>query len=193
MHGSLDINSEIVADKINLFGNDFDKSIDALSLDFIADTKDLICLKKFPNLQYLRLSNSNIDDEGLLYVSKCATIDNLNLQCTAITDKGIHYLTRMGSLKYLRLKECDSITNDCIPYLNKMSTLEDLQIQETGINQNGLGNLALQNLRFICLNIWNDNFTYDFLIKYSYRFPDCEIVAKGKGVFEQGAFDGNWS
>lgn len=177
---------------VNILGHDYDKNIDALLLDTISNSNELVSLKKFPNLKYIGLYNSNIDDQGLKYLSASVTIDNVNLQGTAITDKGIAYLSNLTQLKYLRLKECDQITNNCITHINSMIHLEDLQIQETNIDQQGLQHLALANLRFICLDIWEGNYTYNFLTQFSKRFPDCEILAKGKGSFQSGQFDGIW-
>ena len=174
---------------INLFGNHYDTHIDTLILDCIEDEKELSNVKKFGNLKNLVLSNSDIEDEGLKYISKCLTIENLNLQCIPIADKGVEFVSHLINLKYLRLKECDHITNHCVQYLNRLTKLEDLQIQDTNLDQEGLKNLHLPNLKFICLEIWNDNFTPDFLKAFSRQNPACRIVAKGEGEFLNGRYE----
>ena len=174
---------------ITLFGDHYDTQIDTLILDCIEDQNELSNVKNFENLKNLVLSNSDIEDDGLKYISQCLTIENLNLQCTPITDKGVEFVSHLINLKYLRLKECDHITNHCIQYLNRLTRLEDLQIQDTNLDQKGLQDLDLPNIKFIYLEIWMDNFTPDFLKAFSQQNPACRIVAKGEGEFLKGRYE----
>jgi hypothetical protein len=42
------------------------------------------------------------------------------------------------------------------------------------------------------LDIWKNNFTQEALLALSEKMPDCSILAKGKGEFKNGSFDGIW-
>ncbi|MCP4180698.1 MAG: hypothetical protein GY756_23305 [bacterium] len=181
----------IKSDSIKIFGKSYDRNIDSIIPGKISFMEDLIHLKEFPNLRYAGFWDSNINDIGVKYLSDCTSIDNLNLQFTEITDKGIEYLSNMKNLKFLRLKECDCITNNCIWHINKLINLEDLQIHGTDIDEEGLQNLVLPNLKYLLIEIWENNFSYDFLISLSKRLGNCEI-AVNKGIFQNGKFDGEW-
>ncbi len=181
-----------MSNTINISDQEFDISIDSLKLYYILDPNELKRLKEFKNLTYLGLGSSNIDDKGLKYISESQSIQNINLQCTEITDIGIAYLVQLKSLNILRLKECDYISNYSVQHFNNMENLVDLQIHDTNIDQNGLNNLDSTKLTFLSIQVWNDNFSYDFLIKYSAKYPNCEILVKGKGTFLRGAFNGDW-
>jgi hypothetical protein len=178
--------------KYKISDREYSVDVDSMTLYYVLDVNELKQIKEFTSLKYLGLGSSNINDEGLKYISESSTIDNLNLQCTEVTDQGIAHLSNLKSLKYLRLKECDYITNKCVPYFNNMDSLIDLQIHDTDIDQHGLKHLNLPNLQYLCIIIWNDNFSFEFLLDYSNKFPKCEILVKGKGTFLEGAFEGEW-
>ena len=179
-------------ENVQLFGTRYPAGLTELRLDYIPNPKGLSALKDFRHLSYLGLHNSNIDDRGLEYVSRCESLENINLQATAITDKGIEFLSRLPHLKYLRLKECEGITNASVPFFNAMNSLLDLQIHETDTDENVLQHLEMPGLRSLIIEVWRDNFSYDFLIGLSTRLPNCEILAKGRGTFKAGVFEGVW-
>ena len=175
----------------------FEKKIDYFLFKWpfteINDMKELIKLKEFPNLKGASFGSTNLNDEGLKYVCECTSIENLNLQDTKISNQGIELLANLKDLKYLRLKENDQLTNICIMFFNQLTSLIDLQIHETSINQKGLQYLKLPQLKDLLVNIWNDNYSFDFLINLSLQLTNCQILAKGKGEFFQGEFTGNWT
>ena len=41
----------------------------------------------------------------------------------------------------------------------------------------------------LVIDVWQDNFTYDFLIGYSEKYPECQVIVKGKGDFLNGNFN----
>jgi hypothetical protein len=177
-------------------GQAFDESSEHFSFDYwhkISDMKELAKLRAFTNLKAASFSGSNLDDVGLTYVSDVATIENLNLQDTKISNEGLRVLERLPNLKYLRLKENMQLSNECIPHLLKLKQLIDLGIHETSIDQYGLKQLAVMDtLTDICVDVWKDNYSFDMLLDLSARMPGCRILAKGRGEFFQGEFEGTW-
>ena len=150
---------------------------------------------KFYEIQYnfASFSCSDLDDEGLSTVSDYIEIENLNLQETEITNNGIKYLKKLKYLNILRLKGNPQLTNECIPYLTDLENLQELQIHETSIDQDGLEKLVvLEHLENIVLEVWENNFTYEGLLKFSIAMPNCTILAKGDGEFHNGKFNGKW-
>ena len=151
-------------------------------------------LALFPNLRSASFGGTNLDDVGLRHVSSVSTLENLNLQDTKITDEGLAWLERLPRLKHLRLKENTQLTNACVPRLLRLSSLVDLGIHETSIDQHGLNELvSMKNLRNICIDVWNGNYSFDALLSLSTRMPACTILAKGQGEFFEGEFDGVWN
>lgn len=154
---------------------------------------ELSYLKQFPDLISASFSSSNFNDEGLIHLSNCSEIESLNLQETEITNEGIKYLKKLKKLKHLRLKENPQLTNECISNLTELESLQDLQIQETSITEDGLGKLiVLKNLEYITIDVWENNYTFEGLLKISIRIPNCNILAKGDGIFCNGEFEGKW-
>jgi hypothetical protein len=50
----------------------------------------------------------------------------------------------------------------------------------------------LTSLRDICIDVHDGNYTFDALSALSARMPWCTILAKGRGEFSLGTFDGDW-
>lgn len=159
----------------------------------LSNFNELSYLDRFPNLKSASFSGTNLNDEGLLHLSNCSGIENLNLQETEITNAGMHYLKKLKKLKSLRLKDNPQLTNACISDLAELENLLDLQIHETGITEEGLRKLTvLENLETLIIDIWENNYTFEGLLKIASEIPNCNIVAKGDGIFYNGQFTGKW-
>jgi len=159
----------------------------------LKNVKSLKNLIHFSNLKSASFNDTDLNDQGLAFICNLSQLENLNLQETNISDDGLKNLTKLKNLKYLRLKENYQLTDDCVQYLIGIENLEDLQIQGTAITQKGLDQLTvMKNLKQIVVDVWKDNFTELSLTKFSENIPDCTILAKGKGEFKNGVFEGLW-
>jgi hypothetical protein len=157
----------------------------------IADMDELAKLRSFPRLTSASFAGTNVDDRGLGHLAGVETLANLNLQDTKISNDGLAHLARLPRLTHLRLKDNRQLTNACIAHVLQLTHLTEIQIHETSIDQRGLDQLvALPSLTDICLDIRNDNYTVDALLALSARMPRCTILAKGRGEFRDGRFDG---
>jgi hypothetical protein len=175
-----------------IFGEKINKGISHFSLGpfgRILDMRELKKLVNFKNLSSISLSGSGLTDTGLSYIVQCERVEHLNLQSTEITNQGLAHLQQLKNLKELRLKENEQLDDTCIPFLNLCQGLVDLQIHETSITEEGLRNLNISGLKQIVIDVWQDNFTYDFLIGYSEKYPECQVIVKGKGDFLNGSFN----
>jgi hypothetical protein len=161
--------------------------------DTFDSVKHLFETKKFTRLLSACFANSDFNDAGLLLLSNFNLINNLNLQETQITNTGIKHLKNLKNLEYLRLKENPQLTNECIDYLTEIESLVELQIHETSISLEGLKKMVvLKNLHLIVLDVFEDNYTFEGLSQLSIEIPNCEILAKGNGMFMNGNFEGKW-
>jgi hypothetical protein len=52
--------------------------------------------------------------------------------------------------------------------------------------------VVLKNLHLIVLDVFEDNYTFEGLSQLSIEIPNCEILAKGNGMFMNGNFEGKW-
>jgi hypothetical protein len=96
-------------------------------------------------------------------------------------------------LQYLRLEDNRQLTNDCIRHLLRLEALVELQVQETAIDQHGLAQLVtLPDLQHICLEVWDGSCSFESLLDLSALMPRRRILAKGRGEFCAGTFDGEW-
>jgi hypothetical protein len=178
-------------------GEPFDASSEHFSFHYshkIGDMKELSKLSAFTNLKSASLCGSGLDDVGLIYVSQVTTLENLDLQDTRISNQGLRVLESLPRLRILRLKGNPQLSNDGVPHLLRLKSLVDLQVHETSIDQYGLKQLAvMDNLRDICVEVWNNNYSFEMLLELSSRMPQCRILAKGRGEFYQGEFRGTWA
>ncbi len=185
-----------MTDFIEICGQQFNKNITYFSFEWplieIEDMNELKKLSIFPYLTSASFSGTNLNDFGLFLISQCEDIDNLNLQHTEITNDGILHLKNLQELKFLRLKENNQLNNSCIPFLNLCHELIDLQIHETSINEDGLRNLNIPGLKNLIIDVWDNNFSFEFLKDYSAKYLECAILAKGNGEFLNGNFNGKW-
>lgn len=164
-----------------------------IKLSFDVTDEMLNQLKMFPQLKSLNLGCTNLNDEGFKIVSSLSGLEQLNIQETEITDDGMQHLKNMLSLKDLRIKGNDQLTNNCIKHFKGMKSLKEIGIHETSIDQNGLKELLKYcDLKDVCLEVWQDNFQYSVLLELSQKYPKCEILAKGHGIFLSGMFEGRW-
>ena len=174
-----------------LFKNENPKSSFALPHENKKDMGELKYL--YSHQSEASFAMTDLDDSGLLQISGFKYLSNLNVQETEITDQGISYLKNLKYLSHLRLKGNPQLTNACIPFLNECRDLIDLQIHETSIDEDGLRALNIPGLEDLIIDVSNGNFSFEFLIEYSAKFPNCRILAKGNGEFLNGKFDGEWN
>ena len=186
-----------MTDLIEICGEQFYENITHFSFKRvftqIENMRELEQFSQFSKLTSASFTGTNLNDFGLSLLTQCKHIDNLNLQETEITNQGISHLKNLPHLKYLRLKENDQLDNSCIPFLNDCQNLIDLQIHETSINQEGLRELHIPGLKDLTIDVWDNNFDFEFLKEYSLKYPECAILAKGNGEFLNGIFNGNWT
>ncbi|MCA9678476.1 MAG: hypothetical protein H6708_17370 [Kofleriaceae bacterium] len=160
----------------------------------IEDMGELTKLSFLPRLRSATFTGTGLDDRGLLGVCGASTIENLDLQDTKVSNDGLACLARLPNLRHLRLKDNRQLTNACIPTILQLRALVDLQVHETSIDQAGVNQLVtLSNLRDLCVYVEDDNYSFEELLQLSARMPRCTILAKGRGEFLGGAFEGTWT
>lgn len=181
---------------VQIDGKSLDRTIEHFSFGLwheISDMHELAKLAQFERLTSATFHATGLNDVGLTYVCRVATLENLDLQQTCISNEGLRALAQLPRLQHLRLKENAQLTNGCIPHLLELRQLIDLQIHETSIDQQGLARLIpLGNLRDICLAVSDGNYSFEGLLDISARMPQCAILAKTRGCFKRGVFQGQW-
>ena len=180
---------------VRINGETLDPSIRHFSSSFrdIADMEELRQLQLFPELTSADFTATNLDDVGLVHVSRVATLANLCLQETRVSNDGLACLVNLPRLQHLRLKDNPQLTNACVRTLVRLPGLTDLGIHETSIDEAGLRELVvLDRLEDVCIQVWEGNYSFDGLLEISSKMPGCRILAKGQGEFLAGKFDGTW-
>ena len=110
-----------------------------LSVDFItvSEYKDslirlLLPLKK--QLIWLKLSNTNLNDDELTVIAQCTNLIRLELDHTPITDKGLGALKSLGQLQSLNLVGT-KVTSAGIMQLKDLKQLTSLYLFQTNVNK----------------------------------------------------------
>lgn len=130
----------------------------------VENMKEFKKLTLFSSLESVSLNGTNINDEGLKYLSTCNSINNLNLTFTSISDKGIAHLISLSKLEYLRLKETNITTKGLLNLNNK--SLEELFLSDASSQED------IINLKHL-----------------SRKIPTCKIIVKNNGEFLNGFFE----
>lgn len=130
----------------------------------VENMKEFKKLALFSSLESVSLNGTNINDEGLKYLSTCNSINNLNLTFTSISDKGIAHLISLSKLEYLRLKETNITTKGLLNLNNK--SLEELFLSDASSQED------IINLKHL-----------------SRKIPTCKIIVKNNGEFLNGFFE----
>lgn len=89
-----------------------------LSENNVAD-EDLYFLSAFPQLHELQLSKCPIDDDGLIHLEHLTTLRRLELDCAEITDAGLTHLHTLKRLRVVNLRGT-KVTDKGVAQLRKI-------------------------------------------------------------------------
>ena len=107
--------------------------------------------RRSQEIKNMDLSNKEISDGTLIYISCLIYIEELILSNTSITGLGLKNIGNLKNLKKLNLANT-KIGNQDLNHLLCLYNLEDLSLTSTGINDLGCKILAnLKKLRFLSL------------------------------------------
>lgn len=101
-------------------------TIDKVSLQLLVE------LKK--QLIYLKLRETELNDEGVKYVSQLFNLIKLDLSGTQISDTGLPILQSLTKLQYINLTHT-KITAKSLAKLKNLSQLHSIFLFETGVNK----------------------------------------------------------
>ena len=121
--------------------------IDRVVIDVNAlkvDETELQHLSKLKGLKSLRLSNIQITDKGMKYLSDLTSLEELEIFSSKpqITDEGIKYLVNNKKLKNLSISA--AITDDGIKSLAELKSLESIYLNDATVTQESLDKLYVQ-------------------------------------------------
>jgi len=104
--------------------------------DTTVDNNDLQLIAQLSKqLVSLKLSGTNISDEGLKTIAKCNNLIKLFLDDTPVTDNGLQNLTALANLRYLNLVNT-KVTAKGVMQLKTMSKLASIYLYKTLITKN---------------------------------------------------------
>jgi len=159
---SITINSDSITGE----GLKYLKSLPALKeviLDLsMMNDEGMKYLKGLP-IKRLKLSNSDITDQGLAAVKDIYSLSSIHLDNTAITDNGLQYLSELYDLIFINLDNT-KITCKGLEHLKNIYRLEGIHLSATDISDEGLGNLnnfpSLRSLNISKTKITDDGLAH---------------------------------
>ena len=99
--------------------------------------EDCKYIRAFPNLKYLSLSETSVDDEGIKYLEGIISLEKIYLSKTSVTDDGLKSLIGMKILTILDLSET-KVTDAAFETLKQIPSLEHLKIIKTSMTEEGI-------------------------------------------------------
>lgn len=100
-------------------------------------SEDLAALAELPDLAWLRLGGTPVDDAGLAHLSGIASLEKLNLEKTKITDAGLAHLAGLENLTYLNLYGTE-IGDAGLDHLQGLKKLQKLYLWQTKVTDAGV-------------------------------------------------------
>lgn len=108
----------------------------------------------------IRLAESTVTDEQLIFLDSFPDLERLDLRATRITDAGLAHLKGCLRLRSLSLNSVCGVTDAGLSHLSNLADLERLDLQGTGVTSKGIAHLAkLPRLR--ALRLSGDRITDD--------------------------------
>jgi len=116
------------------------------------DDEAAALLTRFPKLRQLRVSQSQISDQGLEHLAKLKSLAILDLsENSQIFDGGLQHLSGMRQLTSLNLWRVN-ITDSGVEHLAGLTNLESLNLDNTQLSDSGLQHLSrMTKLEFLHL------------------------------------------
>jgi Leucine-rich repeat (LRR) protein len=116
------------------------------------DDEAAALLTRFPKLRQLRVSQSQLSDQGLEHLAKLKSLTVLDLsENSQIFDGGLQHLSSMRQLTSLNLWRVN-ITDSGVEHLAGLTNLESLNLDNTQISDSGLQHLSrMTKLKFLHL------------------------------------------
>ncbi|MEC4812795.1 MAG: 3'-5' exonuclease [Scytonema sp. PMC 1069.18] len=169
----LDVNQEDLSDFSFFETLQPDDLYTVLNLKNI-DNAGLIHLSRLAGLHSLDLRSSKVTDAGLVHLQNLTSLIALGLSETNVGDEGMKYLQCLHNLTRLFLSQTQ-ISNQGLSYLQGLVKLEDLSLLNTSINDSGLKYLYnMRNLeRLILIGTQVSEIGWKKLQK---SLPNCEIA-----------------
>jgi hypothetical protein len=175
----------------NLLGDDFFSDVDCVQVPIAdqgsdglflpvskATDQDLLPVKTFRKLRFLRLAGTSITDSGMACAGDLRELQSLDLCCTNVGDKGIAHLRGLGNLRVLNLSQT-KVTNSGLVYLKDLPRLEVIILVATAVDDNGLLSLAeCRRLKEVDL-LWRDFphwFTPEGIARFKRAMPNCLVI-----------------
>ncbi|MBN71761.1 MAG: hypothetical protein CME32_21070 [Gimesia sp.] len=177
--------------------------LNLVTLDLVACSIDMSVMQQIGNrrqLNFLNLSNSQIDDAGLAHLSGLTKLKKfyahlnpkitdkgvkslsgmqqlevLTVGATGITDAGLKQLSRLEQLTLLAVYNT-RISDAGLEHLAKLKHLNSLDLQVTSITDAGLKHLSsIKQLQK--LNLKETRVTQEGIAALQKALPDCEIIS----------------
>ncbi len=101
---------------------------------------DAETLARYPTIETVDFSGSNVGDAGLRGLSGLRALRHLMVNNTSITDRGMRELERIPSLEIVIIHNT-AITDDAIESLIKLPNLKGVDLKDTRISQKGVDRL----------------------------------------------------
>ena len=116
-------------------------------------------VEKFPRLQDLRLSETDVRNSWLELLVPIADLRQLDLSDTSITDKGLTSVAKLGSIEELSLGGCN-VTDRGLTKLASLSNLKSLDARRIGRIGSGLRELRglpLEQIDLLASGVTDDD------------------------------------
>jgi hypothetical protein len=97
-------------------------------------------LKCLIGLRRVNVSETQVDDSGLVYLDGIASLEVLNLRETLVTDAGLVHLRRLSGLQRLSLSDTE-ISDEGLKHLEPLTNLRELAVIRTHVTDAGVRDL----------------------------------------------------
>jgi len=108
-------------------------SVNFVALDTITDNDLKLLQSLSKQLKWLKIGDTNLDNDKLKYLLKLSSLSRLSIERTAVNDEGIAMLTSLPKLTYLNLVGT-SVTAKGLMQLQSLKGLRQIFVYQTAIS-----------------------------------------------------------
>ena len=136
--------------------------------------ESLAYFSKFPHLNSIFLSWTDIDDAGLKLLPELSRVNRLSLERTKVRGPGLAELRRLTNLQQLDLSHT-LVTDEGLMKLPELAKLADLKLRKLPLTDKSISRLAeLKSLRKLDLS--STSFTATGIDTLRIKLPNCAIT-----------------
>lgn len=132
-------------------------------------------LAALPEIEFLGLENTDISESDWRNISRFPKLQIVYVSHSNITDDAVKTLSQLIALEEISMNNAREITDVSINYVSKMPLLTNLKVCDTNITDQGLRALSQNSKNLRIIEIRGTNVTAEGVEQFRAVLPQCSV------------------